>query len=36
VPGRDQPIKDSAQLVGGHRGGVIGRAEPDRVQQRGP
>ena len=36
LPGRDQPVDDVAQLGGGHRGRVVGGAEPDRVQHRGP
>ncbi len=36
VPGRDQPGDDLAELGGGHLGGVIGRAEPDRVQRQRP
>ena len=40
-PGRQcpacaQPVHGLAQLGGGHRGRVIGRAEADRVQHRGP
>ena len=35
-PGLLQPPGRLAQLRGGHRGGVIIRAEPDRVQRRGP
>jgi energy-coupling factor transporter ATP-binding protein EcfA2 len=36
VPGRDQPGDHRAELVGSHCGGVIGRAETDRVQHGGP
>jgi hypothetical protein len=36
VPGRAQPPDDRAQLVGGDRGGVLGRAQPDHIQQRRP
>ena len=36
MPGRDQPGDDRAELGSGDRGGVIGRAEADRVQHRGP
>ena len=35
-PASRQPIDHLAQLGGGHRGGVVGGAEPDRVQHRGP
>jgi hypothetical protein len=36
VPGPLQPPGHLAQLRGGHLGGVVVRAEPDRVQRRGP
>jgi hypothetical protein len=36
VPGRAQPAHDRAQLGGGDRGGVVGRAEADYIQRRGP
>jgi hypothetical protein len=36
MPCGDEPAHNIAQLGGGHRGGVVGRAEPDRVQHRGP
>ena len=36
VPGGDDPLDDPADLGGGHRGQVVIRAQPDRVQQPGP
>ena len=36
VPGGNDPADDLADLAGGHRGQVISRAEPDRVQQPHP
>ena len=36
VPGRDDPRDDVAELGGGDLGGVVGRAEPDRVQRQRP
>ena len=36
VPGLDDPRHDLADLGGGHLGGVIGRAQPDRVQRQRP
>ena len=36
VPGGDDPPDDLADLRRGHLGGVIGRAEPDRVQRQRP
>jgi len=32
VPGPDQAADHVAQLLGGHRGGVFGRIEADRVE----
>ena len=36
VPGGDDPLDDPADLGGGHRGQVVIRTQPDRVQQPGP
>ena len=36
MPGLAQPIHGLAQLRGGHHGRVVGRADADRVQHRGP
>jgi len=36
VSGGDQPVDDLPHLPAGHRRLVVGRAEPHRVQQRGP
>ena len=36
VPGRDEPRDHVTDLGGGDLGGVIGRAEPDRVQRQRP
>jgi hypothetical protein len=36
VPCSDDPVDNFAELGGGHRSGVVGRAQPHRVQQRGP
>ena len=36
APGRAQPFHHRAQLLGGHRGGVIGRPQAHRIQHRRP
>jgi len=36
VPGGDDPLDYPADLGGGHRGQIVIRTQPDRVQQPGP